>query len=276
MKILVVGANGMAGHMITKYLKDKKYQIDTFARNDADYVLDIENLQQTQEFFIKKSQKYDFIINCIGLLVRESIDRPDRACLINSWFPHFLEYITSTLNTKIIHLSTDCVFDGKKGNYAEDDIHTELNAYGKSKSLGEIINSKDITFRMSIIGPELKSNGTGLFNWLCNKSDKTIQGWNNAFWNGITTLELAKAIEHYIKNPNINGVYHLVSKNNISKFELLKLINKIFQLNKNIQEVEHTKFIDKTLINTRNDFNFYVKNYDDMLKEIKEYMEKNG
>jgi dTDP-4-dehydrorhamnose reductase len=106
------------------------------------------------------------------------------------------------------------VFDGKKGEYLEEDIHTEMNAYGSSKSNGEINNSKDITFRMSIIGTEIKSNGTGLLNWVLTNPNKELQGWDNAWWNGITTLQLAKSINLYINDPKISGVYHLVSNDN--------------------------------------------------------------
>jgi dTDP-4-dehydrorhamnose reductase len=164
------------------------------------------------------------------------------------------------------------VFDGKKGNYVESDTHTETNSYGKSKSLGEINNDKDVTFRMSIIGPEIKSTGTGLFQWIITNPQQELQGWDNAWWNGITTLELAKCIEKYMLNPAITGVYHVVNnENKISKFELLSKINNIYQLDKTILRTQGPKPVNKILIDTRKEFDFNILNYDDMIKEMKEF-----
>ena len=273
MKVLIVGSNGMAGHVIKKYLISQGYIVQTLARNNADYGLDIENTVITKSFFNESKNDFDFIINCIGLLVKDSIDRPDRAAIINSWLPHCIENEIKDSKTKLIHLSTDCVFDGKQGNYIETDLHTETNSYGKSKSFGEINNSKDITFRMSIIGPELKKNGTGLFNFIYNNINEELQGWDNAWWNGITTLQLAKCIDQYIQNPTITGIYHLVDNNvKINKYDLLCKINSVFNLNKTIIRTQGPKPVNKILINTRSDFSFNVNNYDIQLAELKEFM----
>lgn len=272
MKILVVGANGMAGHTITKYLKQKSNTVVTMARDNADYSIDIENIESVKSFFDHIEKDFDFVINCIGLLVKNSIDRPDRAAIINSWFPHYLEYVYKDTTTRIVHLSTDCVFDGKKGNYVEDDIHTEMNAYGSSKSLGEINNSKDVTFRMSIIGTEIKSTGTGLINWILTNPNTELQGWDNAWWNGITTLQLAKCIETHISNPVIHGVYHLVNNDNkINKYDLLSKINIVFNLNKTIYKTQGPKPIDKILIDSRKLIDFRIPDYDTMLAETKNF-----
>jgi dTDP-4-dehydrorhamnose reductase len=273
MKVLIFGANGMAGHLISSYLKKAGVSVSTVARSNADYCLDIENVNITRKFLEEVSQDYDYIINCIGLLVKDSISRPDRAILINSWFPHAIEDAIKDSKTRLIHLSTDCVFDGTRGNYTESDIHTETNFYGSSKSLGEVNNSKDITFRMSIIGPETKPNGSGLFDWCVNNKEIDIFGWDNAIWNGITTLELAKCIYMYINDPKISGVYHLVNNNNsISKYELLSKINCIFNLNKNVIRSKSSKDINKVLIDTRNNFNFNISDYDTQLIELKNFI----
>jgi dTDP-4-dehydrorhamnose reductase len=204
---------------------------------------------------------------------KDSNDNPNRAILINSWFPHLLESVFKDSKTKVIHLSTDCVFDGAKGDYIETDYHTEKNFYGRSKSLGELNNEKDITFRMSIIGPEIKLNGTGLFNFIYNNPNNEIQGWDNAWWNGITTLQLAECIDQYIKNPTITGVYHLVNNNvKINKYELLSKINSIFNLNRAIVRTQGPKPVNKILINTRTDFQFNIENYDIQLNKLKEFM----
>lgn len=272
MKLLVVGSNGMAGHIITKYLKQKGHTVVTVARDNADYSVDIEDTNSVESLFDSLEKDFDFVINCIGLLVKDSIDRPDRAAIINSWFPHYLEYSYKDTVTKVIHLSTDCVFDGKKGNYIEEDTHTEMNAYGSSKSLGEINNSKDVTFRMSIIGPEIKTSGTGLMNWILTNPNTELQGWDNAWWNGITTLQLAKCIETHISNPVITGVYHLVNNDNrINKYDLLSKINSIYGLNKTILRTQGPKPVDKILIDTRQLVNFNIPDYDTMLLETKDF-----
>jgi len=269
MKILVIGSNGMAGHMIAKYFKIQNFEVHTLARSNADYNIDIENINDLDFNFL---DRYDFVINCIGLLVKDSVERPDRAAIINSWFPHYLEYKLSKSKTKLIHLSTDCVFNGEKGNYVESDIHTEINSYGKSKSFGEINNTKDITFRMSIIGTEIKNTGTGLLNWTLNSTETNLPGWDNAWWNGITTLQLAKCIEQYINNPSISGIYHLVNnENKINKYELLCKINDIFNLGKTIIKTQGPKSVNKILIDTRKDFNFVIPEYHQQLLELKNF-----
>jgi dTDP-4-dehydrorhamnose reductase len=272
MKLLIVGSAGMAGHVVAKYLAQQGHTVSTVARTGATFNLDIEDTVRTTGFFTQIKNDFDFIINCVGLLVKDSIDRPDKAVVINSWFPHCIEQTIKDSNTRLIHLSTDCVFDGSKGNYVESDIHTEMNFYGRSKSLGEINNSKDITFRMSIIGPELKSTGTGLLKWILNNTELTLNGWDNAMWNGITTLELAKCIEKYINSPDITGVYHLVNNDNyISKYNLLKKINDVYDLKKTIIRTQGPKPVNKILIDTRKEFKFDISNYDTMLLDMKNF-----
>ena len=272
MKVLVVGSNGMAGHVITKFLRKQGHTVSTAAKSNADYRLDVEETAGTQQFFEEIKNDYDFIINCIGLLVKDSNDRPDRAAIINAWFPHAIEHAIQNAKTKLIHLSTDCVFDGKKGDYIENDTHTEMNAYGSSKSLGEVNNSKDVTFRMSIIGTEIKENGTGLLNWVLKNTDKELPGWENAWWNGITTLQLAKCIDQYINSPTISGVYHLVNNDNkINKYDLLCKINEIFKLEKTILKTVGPKPVNKILIDTRNLIDFEIPSYDTMLLEMKNF-----
>jgi len=273
MKILVLGSNGMAGHMIVKYLRQQGHSVSTLARSNADFILDIEEISSTEKFFKLCSEDFDFIINCIGLLVKDSIENPNRAIIINSWLPHTIENAIKYSETKLIHLSTDCVFDGLSGNYKEDDIHTERNFYGRSKSLGEVNNSKDITFRLSIIGPELKTSGSGLFNWLIHNKERDIPGWENAMWNGITTLQLAKCIEKYINDPSIFGIYNLVNNHvYINKYDLLCKINDIFNLDKNIIRTHGPKTINKILVDTRQSINFEIPDYQKQLLDLKNFI----
>jgi len=264
MKVTVVGSRGMAGHMIVDYLRRNNHKVTAIDRAH----LDVEQ-HNVDQFF--NTLDADFVVNAVGLLVKDCLDRPDRAIAINAWWPQHCAHRLKNTNTRMIHLSTDCVFDGKQGNYVEDDAHTETNAYGRSKSLGEINNSKDITFRMSIIGPELK-NGTGLLNWVTTNTQHTLPGWDNAWWNGITTLQLAKCINQYIEQPSVSGVYHLVSNDNqINKYDLLCKINEVYQLNKQIIRTQGPKSINKVLVDTRKNFDCKIPDYDTMLAELKYY-----
>ena len=272
MKVVVLGSNGMAGHIVTRYLRQCGHEVITMARTSAVYEFDIENPIMVNAF-VASMPDVDYVINCIGLLVKDSISRPDRAAYINAWFPHFLENAFKEIRTRVIHLSTDCVFNGSKGNYVETDLHTETNAYGKSKSFGEINNNKDITFRMSIIGPELKRSGTGLMNWLMTNPSKEVFGWVNAHWNGITTLQLAKSINDYMMDPSFTGVYHLVSPKSVSKFELLSLINEVFSLDKTVIRTFGPKPVNKILVDTRCLVKNSIPAYNIQLEELKRFME---
>lgn len=272
MKVLVVGSKGMAGHIITKWLKQQGFRVDTVARSEADYTVNVEDTVAATKLFETVATQYDFVVNCIGLLIKEANENADRAILVNSWFPHLLEKVTAGSNTRVVHLSTDCVFDGKKGEYVESDVHTETNPYGRSKSLGELHNSKDITFRMSIIGPELKTNGTGLLHWVITNPNQELPGWDNAWWNGITTLQLAKCIEKYLNSTPITGVVQLVNNDvKINKYDLLCKIDSVYGLNKTILRTQGPKPVNKILVNTRNEIDWQIPNYDVQLQELHDY-----
>jgi dTDP-4-dehydrorhamnose reductase len=125
---------------------------------------------------------------------------------------------------------------------------------------------------MSIIGPEIKSNGTGLLNWVLTNPNAELDGWKNAWWNGITTLQLAKCIDTYIQNPTISGVYHLVNNDvKINKYELLCKINEIFQLGKTINESSGSKTVNKILVDTRQSIDFKIPDYTTQLTELREF-----
>ena len=274
-KILVLGANGMAGHVLSIGLNDSKdlYEVKTVARKNSiiqpSYILDISDFKKLEMLIIKIMP--DIIINCIGLLNKTAEENPEKAILINSYLPHFLESITKSSKIKVIHISTDCVFSGKEGNYIESSFKNGNGYYAQSKALGEIVNDKDLTFRTSIIGPEINRNGIGLFNWFYQQKEQ-INGYTNAFWTGITTIELLKSIKSAI-NEDLVGLYHLVNGMKISKYQLLNLMN--IEFNKGIKIVKDDDYkIDKSLINTRNDFSFQVKEYSKMLEEMNNWIIK--
>jgi dTDP-4-dehydrorhamnose reductase len=272
MKILVLGAGGMAGHVITLKLKKEGYDVTGLARRELNFcksiVADVTDTVQLKQII----KDYDVVVNAVGILIKAINDNPYNGIWINSCLPHFLAENTTA---KIIHLSTDCIFSGHdNGNYTENSLPTETNFYGRSKNLGELNDNKNLTFRMSIVGPDINKNGVGLFNWFMQQTEK-IGGYTTAIWTGVTTITLANAISEALKQ-NLTGLYHLVNNEKITKFELLKLFN---NLRKEKLEILQSTAVNenKSLINTRKDFNFIVPGYEDMVQEmgvwIKEHKE---
>ncbi len=263
----------MAGHVVSIHLKEAGHQVDTLsARNPLDdktKLLDVTDFNKLEEYLNQK--KYDIVINCIGILVKQSEEQQDLAVILNSYLPHWLEKHYQPSKTRIIHLSTDCVFSGKNPPYKEDSDYDGQLFYDRAKALGEIINSKDLTFRMSIIGPDMQENGIGLFNWFYKQSGE-VSGFTKAMWSGITTIELAKGIENAIEQ-NLTGLYQLVPKHNISKFDLLKIFKEVFYRDDITIIPSNDVSLDKTLINTRTDFEFDVSDYQTMIKEMHKWIE---
>jgi dTDP-4-dehydrorhamnose reductase len=263
----------MAGHVVTTYLtslnKYEIYQTDRVKFNDQTIILDITNKDAVLN--VINQIKPDVIINLIGLLIKDSTEHPDTAIYINSFFPRMLEQILKNSPTKIIHLSTDCVFSGDKGGYLETDFKDGKDIYAQSKALGEIVNNKDLTFRLSIIGPELRANGSGLLHWFLQQKGE-IKGFVNVFWTGITTLELAKAMDKAI-DQNLTGLYHLIPNLKISKFELLRIFNETWHRNLKIIPEPNQRH-DKSLINSRTDFNYTVPDYRAMVQELHTWMQQ--
>jgi dTDP-4-dehydrorhamnose reductase len=268
--ILVLGSSGMAGHVMTLYLQQNPHlNVTDLAHkkklNDGTVIMDVGNLNEFNRYL--DENHFDVIINCIGVLNQYADQNKSTAVLINSYLPHVLELKYRDSDTRIIHLSTDCVFSGKSGGYREESFRDGDSFYDRSKALGELINDKDLTFRMSIIGPDMNPEGIGLFNWFM-KSTGEIYGYKNAMWNGITTIELAKAVEAAIFS-GVTGLYHLVPNEKISKYQLLDLCKKSFN-RKDIKIIEYENpAIDKSLINTRDDFCFQVSSYGEMIQDMK-------
>lgn len=271
-KVLLLGATGMAGHVAYYYLNATgKYEITNVVfrnkLNDDSIVLDITNKLATEK--LVREVKPDIILNCIGVLIKGSQLYPDNAIYINAYFPHLLERLAAEVNAKLIHISTDCVFSGMKGNYSETDIRDADDTYGKSKGLGEVINNRDLTIRTSIIGPELKENGEGLFHWFMCQSGE-INGYLEAYWGGVTTLELAKAIDAAI-DLDIVGLVHLTNGAKISKYDLLCLFKEIWAKDEVIVNPYQGKSVDKSL-KVSEKFKFEVSSFKEMLLEQSNWM----
>jgi dTDP-4-dehydrorhamnose reductase len=273
MKILVLGGTGMAGHTISLYFKEADHDVTAFSRSKIDYckningdITDLENLKK-----IIFDGQYDAVINAIGILNQDAEDNKSNAVLLNSYLPHFLSDTTKEMKTRVIHISTDCVFSGKTGGYSETTIRDGETFYDRSKALGELENNKDLTFRNSIIGPDMSDKGIGLFNWFMRQEGQ-INGFIKAIWTGVTTLTLAKAMEQALKE-NLTGLYNLVNNETISKYELLKLFNKYMQ-DGQLQILPCDELsLDKSLINNRTDFSFRVPGYEAMVGEMKQWID---
>lgn len=272
--ILVLGSSGMLGHVVTKYFEEKSYDVYNLSHrikiNERTEIMDVTNFSEFDKYLNKL--KVDVIVNCIGILNEDAENNPDKAILLNSYLPRFLEKKYMNTKVKIIQISTDCVFSGKTGNYTENSFCDGDSIYARTKTLGEINNNKDLTIRTSIIGPDINEDGIGLFHWFMNQKG-TIYGFKNAYWTGVTTIELAKGIEILIKN-DVAGLYHFVPNEKISKYNLLNIIAEIF--NRNITIIpKEDYYVDKSLINTRTDCKYVIPTYREMIEEMKNWIDKN-
>lgn len=273
MKILVLGVGGMAGHCIGRYFKEQGYETHGLSKSpidflDAAFICDVCDRNRLASILI--SGNYDCVINCIGLLNEAANSHKAAAIYLNSYLPHFIVNILEGTKTKLIQMSTDCVFSGEKGGYIETDFADGRSYYDRTKALGEVTDKKNLTFRNSIIGPDINENGIGLFNWFMKQNVK-LQGYRSVIWTGVTTLTLAQAMEQAIKEK-LTGVYNLVNNKTINKFELLSLFNKHMKASRLKITPSNKVVCDKSLINTRDDFSFVVPGYEEMIIEMKKWI----
>lgn len=273
MNVLVLGANGMLGHMIYSYLKEQGYNVVGTARNGKyEYEYDAFESMESLEEIIKNSEP-SFVINCIGILNKVAEDNHYLATKINSLLPNYIDTLSEKYNFKFIHVSTDCVFSGKKGNYDESSLTDATSFYGRSKALGEINNDRNLTLRTSIVGPDINEKGIGLYHWFMNQHD-SVNGFTKAIWSGVTTLELSKIIE-YTFNSNMTGLHHVVNNDSISKYDLLKLFAKYSD--KDIKINPYDDFVEnKSLVNTSNEFIDLIPSYEKMVEEMCEWIKNHN
>ncbi|MEN6621158.1 MAG: sugar nucleotide-binding protein [Smithella sp.] len=272
-RIIVLGSIGMAGHLITFYFKERGHDVVAYSmfpflycENIIGNALDTENFKK-----MLLGGKYDVVINCIGILNQAAEENHSMTLYLNSYLPHLIADTIKDKKTKLIHMSTDCVFAGNTGPYYETSLRDGTTFYDRSKAMGEVEDDKNLTFRNSIVGPDMNENGIGLFNWFM-KQNGTIKGFTGALWTGVTTLTLAKAMEKAIED-NLCGLYNLVNNISISKYNLLVLFNKYFRNDRLIIEKNDDLKIDKSLRNSRSDFSFVVPPYEQMVQEMKEWVD---
>ena len=270
-KFLILGATGMAGNTIYTYLEEHGYECIGLARHATEpgiLSVDATNLDAIDNIIEKV--RPNVIVNCIGILNQFAEEDRELALKLNSLLPIHLEKVTKGTNIRVFQLSTDCVFSGKRGAYTEEDFPDGNSWYDKTKAMGELKNDKDLTFRNSIIGPDINVNGIGLFNWFM-KQKGNINGYSKAIWTGITTLELAKAIESAACS-NVSGLINFVNNAIISKYELLNLFKKYMDKEDlNIKKSDKVR-IDKSLIRTNYEFEYKIPSYELMIKEMCEWI----
>ena len=173
MRLLILGSDGMVGHVVSLYLKEQGHDVTEIG--ECDHAL--EDMSTLEEMV--RTGRYNAIINCTAIINQDAEADKVSAVKVNSLLPHFLEAITDGTETVVVHRSTDCIFSGEKGNYTLEDWPDASSFYARSKALGELNNDKDITIRTSLVGPEKDENGGGLFNWFYNQKGD-VNGFANA------------------------------------------------------------------------------------------------
>ncbi len=270
--ILLLGTDTMLGHIIYLYFKNQaKYSIEDYYQN-VNFSANGNKLLLSSLNIIKEmisNLDNTIIINTLSVSIKESKENFDKAVYINSFFPNFISSIVKNTNNKFIHISTDCVFSGKLGDYSEYTITDSTDSYGSTKSYGEVHNGNDLTIRTSKIGPCLINQSEELFDWFI-RQEGSVKGYKNALWNGVTTLELAKMIEKAIEK-DLTGVYNIAPFSKISKYDLLSIINDVF--NKSlIIEPTYDVIIDRSLKDTRNEIISDNRNYYEMFVELNNFI----
>jgi dTDP-4-dehydrorhamnose reductase len=280
MRIIILGGTGMLGHTLWErlspsfpdtyttirkgrndYGKDSLYQSNRVIEHIN--VLDLRLLAG-----VLRVVRPDVILNCIGITKRrEELQNPIPSITLNALFPHRLVQMAAESGAKVIHFSTDCVFDGVTGHYRDDSPANATDLYGRTKALGEVSGSHALTLRSSFIGRELRE-GTELLEWFLSQRG-VLKGFKNAIYTGLTTLELSRVIEKLLREyPGVSGLYN-VSSDPINKFELLKLIGKKMHPHAEVSP-EEAVHCDRSLDSTkfRKEFNYTPPAWKKMVEEL--------
>jgi len=267
MNIIILGSNGMLGTYVYKYLNNLNiYNVIPLTRKNFNISKELYKINSFFDIF--NLHKGDIIINCAGIIKQRKYEIIDMIT-VNSLLPHVLTQYGMNKNIHIIHITTDCVYSGLKGEYIETDPHDCIDEYGKTKSLGE--NEIITIIRTSIIGEE-NNNKLSLLEWLKQNKNKEVNGFTNHYWNGLTCLQLSKIIADIIKNDNYwFGVKHIFS-NTLTKYDLLNNINDIYNLNINITPIKSPNEIKRNLDTIYiNNSNFHIPPLNNQLQELNKY-----
>ena len=280
-RILIFGCSGMLGHKILQKLCENKYFFITCVYRNKKKInflrkknIKFKKINKSLNFkFLKNlfnKNKFDYVINCIGVIKQKKNVNKKKLFFLNSEFPKKIAEFSNKYDFKFIHFSTDCVFSGKKGSYKETDKKDAKDLYGISKIKGEPKknNKRVLTLRTSFIGHEINSKDS-LLDWFVYNKNEIVNGYNKAYFSGLTNLEISKIVNKIISKNNFkSGLFHLAG-NRIDKFRLLKIINKIYKLKKIIKKDSSIK-IDRSLQNYKfcKNFKFKTKKWNKLIKEL--------
>lgn len=261
MRVLILGGAGMLGHKLWQLYRERFDTWVTVRTGYRDYarfaLFDPRRMVGGVEAFdfdsvvrVLADVQPQVIVNCIGIIKQLPTARdPLISLAVNSLFPHRLMNLCRTSQARLIHISTDCVFNGRRGRYTEDDVSDAEDLYGRSKYLGEIDAPGCLTLRTSIVGRELQT-ASGLVEWFLGRRGQTVKGYRQAIYSGFTTQALARIIADVIeRHPKLSGVYQ-VSSEPITKYALLQLIRAEMNLPIKI-EADDTVRIDRSLNSAR-------------------------
>jgi dTDP-4-dehydrorhamnose reductase len=260
-KVLILGASGMLGNTILRAFRTfHAYEVYGTVRSISSVELfapelreriragvDVENVDGLIQVFQEVQPR--IVINCIGLIKQKAASEDVlSAAPLNALLPHRLARLCGMSDARLVHISTDCVFSGKRGLYCETDQPDAMDVYGRTKLLGEVDYAHAITLRTSIIGHELESKRS-LINWFLSQKG-SVHGYTRAIFSGLPTVEVARVLHQYVlPNPELHGLYHL-SAEPISKFDLLHLVSKIY--GKNIDIIPSDSYaVDRSLSSER-------------------------
>jgi dTDP-4-dehydrorhamnose reductase len=287
LRILILGGDGMLGHQLLRQWQGRHEVRVTLRRDPGAYagfgLFKPENsyygvdIVRTDELLgVLADFHPQAVVNAVGIVKQQSAAKESIPSIdINALFPHRLAVLCQAVEARLIHMSTDCVFSGRKGNYQESDLPDAEDLYGKSKYLGEVHEAHSVTLRTSIIGTEL-SRKKSLVEWFLAQKGP-IKGYQKAVFSGFTTMEMARIIERLlVQHPHASGLYH-VSSAPISKLELLAKIKEKLGLSVQIVADESVS-IDRSLDSRRfrMEFGYMPPAWDDMLDELINDIKRGG
>ena len=278
MRVCILGAGGMLGHMLVRVLSETH---DVYGTSKQEWSataglarfllkerwiggVDAKDITTVSKCFAE--HQFDAVVNCIGV-VKQRVHRTtdDEMIEINTRFPHRLSNICAASGARLIHISTDCVFSGNKGDYVETDTPDPVDIYGSSKLAGEIVDAHNLTIRTSHVGREL-TNFTSLFEWLLKNRGKQVVGYTNAIYSGLTTFSLSVVINSLLTTgSSIGGLLHVAS-NPLNKYQLITELNNRLDLGIDIK-IDESVVINRSLrpSDQLKQFKIEIPSWDQML-----------
>lgn len=281
MRVLILGAAGMLGHKLYQRYQGR-YEVwatvrghvsnyERFGIYDPERIINGVNADNFDTVIKAIGEvQPDVVINCIGIIKQmKSAKDPIISLNINSLFPHRVASVCQAADARMIHISTDCVFNGRKGMYTEEDPSDAEDLYGRTKFLGEVSeHAHALTLRTSIIGREMQS-ASGLIEWFLTNKGGQVRGFRQALYSGFTTQALAEIIADVLDNhPNLCGMWQ-VSSEVINKYDLLMMVRDAYDVDIAIDPYDDFK-IDRSLDSSRfrAETNFTPPTWSEMIAQM--------